>query len=663
MNSSVIKKKLLDKYFPYIIIIIFFTLSLILILRHEFWEDEVLVWEKIAYNSSFSDYILKMKDSSGSPHLWYLIVYFIKQFITDNIESMKIIHLAISTTTVFLILKYSPFNKIIRTLIVFSYLFFYEYSIIARNYAPGILLMIIFCILYEDRIKNIIPISVVLFLMGQANIFSFILSFILFIYFLWDIFTSRNKIKAKYIFFISLSMLLFEIVVVFIQLGSQIFGDREYGTAMSEVFNWGLADYKNAIVITSRGILSAFFQLPQNILNFWNTNIFINFLSGFRNVYTVLLSSVLFFITLLLIKRKYIFIYLFGSIGIASIPIFIYPGNSRHWGHLFILLIVCVWLSGFEKEGVYFLKIVEVKIEKIRNIFLMIILSLSIIGSSIAFYYDYRYPFSSGKNIAEYIEANFNKKDLKIIGYRAAEVSLISTYLDEPFYYPGSKKIQDYIYTEDRLKWIDIETVFKEAYSFVMKDNDVLAIISKNIYVPEGLPEYYTFIKIDHDLPPAIVYKEDYSLYIFSEKTFYKSLVFSMSADHNNFLEYWRSMNQCKFAIKNSKVRILINGDDPWFESKFPIEFKDNQPLLLKITIDSPVEGEIRIFYGKNEKEYVWEDSRGYPLIEGTNNIGIRIPYSEDLQKIRIDPIDKNQDCVIEKIDLYYIEEWININY
>ena len=633
MNSSVNKRNSLDKYFPYIIAIIFFTLSLILILRHEFWEDEVLVWQKIAYNNSFSDYIIKMKDSSGSPYLWYLIVYFIKQFITDNIESMKIIHLAISTTTVFLILKYSPFNKILRILIVFSYLFFYEYSIIARNYALGILLMIIFCVLYENKIKNIIPISIVLFLMGQANIFSFILSFILFTYFLWDIFRSRNKIKAKYIFFISLSILLFEIAAIWLQLGSQILGDREYGSALGEVLNWGLADYKNAIVNTSRGILSAFLQLPQNNLNFWNTNIFIDLLSGFRNLYTVFLSSVLFFITLLMIKRKYI----------------------RQWGHLFILLIVCIWLSGIEKESTYPFKIINNNIDKIRNTFLIIILTFSIIGSSIAFYYDYRFPFSSGKNTAEYIENNFNKKDLKIIGYRPAEVSLISAYLDEPFYYAASKKFQKYIYTEDRLQRIDIRTVFKEAYSFIIKDNDVLVIISRNIDIPEGLPEQYLFRKVDLDLPPAIVYKEDYSLYIFDRKTFYKSLVLSISADHNNFLEYWKPLDQCKF-LKDpeypDKIIIEAEGDDPKFESNFTIETKSS--IIISCKIYSPADGIFTVYYARDNENYSQTQAVEYPIAEGSNNIIAIIPPDTGIERLRIDPIDQKEDCIIEEIKLYY---------
>ena len=82
---------------------------------------------------SYGNEFIKTIDMNGNnTYSWFAILYFISHFITQNPESMKIIHLAISTVSVFLILKYAPFNKIIRAMLVFGYFFFYEYSIISR---------------------------------------------------------------------------------------------------------------------------------------------------------------------------------------------------------------------------------------------------------------------------------------------------------------------------------------------------------------------------------------------------------------------------------------------------------------------------------------------------------------------------------------------------
>jgi len=141
-------------------------------------------------------------------------------------------------------------------------------------------------------------------------------------------------------------------------------------------------------------------------------------------------------------------------------------------------------------------------------------------------------------------------------------------------------------------------------------------------------------------------------LEVCSKKT---ELIYRM--DYSNFEDYWRPMNQCEFKIKDSNVLIEVSGDDPWFESKFPIECEADFSLTLLISIYSNIEGEIRIFYGRKGKVYIWEDSYNYQLSRGDNEIYFTIPYSDDLEKVRIDPINKDQDCIIKKIELYTVQE------
>ena len=193
-----IKKQVFwEKCFPFVIISLFLILSIILIYHHEFWRDEVNSWHLGSESSSFSEFISNMRASTGHPYLWFGILYVVSHFIVDNIESMKLIHLLISTFTAFLLLKYAPFSKIIKIMIIFGYFLFYEYSIISRNYALGILFIIIFCILYKNKYKRIIPISLVLFLMGQANIYSFIISVALFLMLLIEFILDRHYVKKN----------------------------------------------------------------------------------------------------------------------------------------------------------------------------------------------------------------------------------------------------------------------------------------------------------------------------------------------------------------------------------------------------------------------------------------------------------------------------------
>src|SRR4030065_152004 len=115
------KKQRLEKIYPYLVTFIFLSISIFIIYIHFFTRDEQRAWYIVsAWSVSFKEFLAKMKDSEGTPYLWNAILYFVTHYITDNIEFMKVIHLTVSTTTIFLFLKFAPFNKTIKTLFVFD---------------------------------------------------------------------------------------------------------------------------------------------------------------------------------------------------------------------------------------------------------------------------------------------------------------------------------------------------------------------------------------------------------------------------------------------------------------------------------------------------------------------------------------------------------------
>ena len=325
----------------------------------------------------------------------------------------------------------------------------------------------------------------------------------------------------------------------------------------------------------------------------------------------------------------------------------------RHFGHFFIIFLICLWLSNIDKEHDYLIEKKKKFFRKFQNIFLIIILSTSIIGSGVASYYDYKYPFSNGKNVAQYIESNFDKEEIVIIGYQDYAAETVAAFLDKDIYYPNSKDIKRLVAWNNRKESVNYKEVFSEAYIFIDIKGKVLFVFNRNKVPEEEVPNFIQLL--DKEFTNAIVDSENYYLYLFEKDNIKQEPI--KIIDYSNFTDNWIALSQCKFIIENKKVLLDISGDDPWFESRFPIKFKDNFPLLLRISLETPVRGEIRIFYDRGYEEYIWEDSTGYPLAEGQNKIIIPIPYSEDLEKIRIDPIDKNKDCIIEKIELYSILE------
>ena len=658
------KKDLIEKLFPFIITAIFLTISIILITRHEFWSDEAHAWILGSDSSSIKEFISNMRVREGHPYLWSGILYFVSHFITRNIESMKIIHLAISTISVFLILKYAPFNKILRILIIFSYFLFYEYSIICRNYALGVLFLVIFCVLYKNKYRNIIPLSILLVLLGQSNIYTFIISVALFLMLAIEFLIGREFVKKnvnKTVIIAAVFIFLAGILFTYWQLGSQLPVKSENASLFS-IFAKSSEEYLKAFSSISRGVISAYLPLPQFQLAFWGSNLIVNFLSQYNIVITFLFAAGLSIIPIFIIKRRFLFLYIFGSLCMLAIPLFLYSACLRHYGNLFLLFLACLWLSNISRKDRYLINFKGNVNKILQTIFLIVILIPSIIGSIVAFHGDYKDPFSMGKSTAEYIEDNFNVDDIVIVGYPGGRPQIISAYLDKDIYYPQSESFKQLVLIDYRIGIeYSNESLFEIASSFFNKGSPVLlVIVSRSYYkLSPWIMQNYTFEKVELDDKFFIVPSDNYHLFLFSRETIlnkYSTRLISR-IDNLNLVSHWENLNKCEFILKEGNVLIKASGYDPHFENSFLIESKEDESLLVVVNLYSLNDEQFQIYYKEKGGQYSEGNSISRLIYEGGNEIYLKLPYIENLEKIRIDPVLQKNDCCINKIEIYGCKE------
>jgi len=514
------KSNFWNKYFPFIIAAVFLILSIILIYKHEFWRDEINSWHLGSECLSFSEFIDNMGANTGHPYSWYAILYLVSHFITDNVEIMKIIHLTISTISVFLFLKFAPFNKIIKIMFIFGYFPFFEYSIISRNYAIGILFMVIFCILYRNRYKNIIPISIILLLMGQANVYAFVISIAFFLFLIFELILDWKTVKeniSKIHLIISILIIIAGILLLYWQFKPQI--ESIITSSDSFISNKSLEDYLRNIYHISRQFIGAYIPIPYFNLNFWGSNLMVPFFANYKIIYLFLLI-ILMVIPIFLMKIRTIFLYIIGSLVIVILPLLVYPGSLRHFGHFFFIFIFCLWISNTNKSDRYLIKLKDNFNIKVQNVFLIIILITSLVGSSVAAYFDYRYPFSSGKYVAEYIDKNFDKDNIAIVGYQDYAAETVAAYLDKDIYYPNSKDVKKLVAWDKRTKIVETDEIFYDAYCLSKKNNVVLVIINRSPILESEIPKSYGFVKLDKEFNNSIVSSENYYLYILDKRKY-----------------------------------------------------------------------------------------------------------------------------------------------
>ncbi len=577
LNSK--KYQTLEKAFPYIITALFLILSVILILRHELWGDEAKAWNIAIGSSNIREFLFNMRDNYGHPFLWNAILYLISHFATGNPESMKIVHLILSSSTCFLFVKYSPFNKIINVLFVFGYFPFYEYSIVSRNYALGVLPIIIFCVLYRDKYKNLIPISIALFFMGQAHLYTFLISLFFLLLMIIDFISDRRDIlkqttRTKLSIFSLIIIAGF--VLLFWELGSQAIQGTVWGPSVTTIFNVTAEQLSRFPFLASKYIISVFLQIPRFGFEFRNTNLIYSFLLRFNHVYLYILSLVIFLFPVLLMKKRIAWLYLIGASTLIGAIYFIY-GGTRHGGLIFIFMAACIWLSDLQDDrSAYLIRFKRNKNILLGKIFLILVLSLTISSSATAAYYDYRYPYSSGKQIAEYIDGNFDLKNTVIVGYKDIDVHTIVAYLNKDIYFPQSDTFGRICPYSIRSNDLREEVIFKKALSFMNKSQEILVVVNGSAVQDDRVPEKYLFKRINKKFDDSIVGFEDFVLYSFKKSSI------------NPLLDY-KTLDSAEYEnmeILPDKKSIFLNGGKNILKVlKTPIDIKDNTDYLISFEI------------------------------------------------------------------------------
>ncbi len=138
----------------------------------------------------------------------------------------------------------------------------------------------------------------------------------------------------------------------------------------------------------------------------------------------------------------------------------------------------------------------------IRPIFLTAILIIQAGAAAVAIFYDYRYPFSGVKEIAEFIK--LKQLDGHVIaGNPDYATSPLSAYLNKPVYFPCSKKSAYFITWNKERFSASFEVYLKELQD--KKDTTTLLVLN---------------YPIDTIIYPAVKIKESADVIVYDEKLF-----------------------------------------------------------------------------------------------------------------------------------------------
>lgn len=459
---------------------IFFCLGLLGILNHSMWRDELNVWLIARDSLSFVELFHNIK-YEGHPAIWYLCLYLLNQF-TSNPVAMQLFHLVIASGTVHVFVKFSPFTQLQKILFCFGYLPFYEYLVISRNYAIGLLLLFAFCTLFPTRTKNYLWLSLTLLLLANSNAYCLFISIALGLTLIFE-YSLRKKIN-QYItaspFNITSSLIIFTIGI-FISLAQLI-------PPIDSTLQGGMSKWMLQFDIQ---------HLATTLIRIWNSYIVIlipaNRLFDLVVFSATSLFLLAFVITLLIRKPVALLLYLFGTLEILLFTYIKFLGAARHYGHLYILLIVSFWIASYypksnllipplthlpsicRKSVASWMKFVK----KHQTTFIMVILYAQLAGGIVAFSRDLLVPYSASREASRFIKSQ-QLEQMFIVGSRDANVSPLCGYLNRKIYYPERKGMGSFVLFNSERKEVDSASVLEQVSQLIKQNKDDILLVLNN---------------------------------------------------------------------------------------------------------------------------------------------------------------------------------------
>ena len=480
-----------DKHYALGLTFLFLAVGAFTASHHEMWRDEIQAWLLARDSTSIFNLFANLK-YEGHPGLWHLCLMPLTR-ITHSPVIMQMFHLLITGGTVYLFVRYAPFNWFQKLLFCFGYFVVYEYTIVARNYALGLLLITVFCVLFRERYKRFIWVGCVLFLLAHTSAHALIVAIAIgIVLFCEYVFGGRflrplnqafKAIEDKRSIWIGFALIGIGILTAVLQLNPP----PDTGFAVGWHFNYDANRVNNIVKLISR----AYLPIPKPVHGFWGSNLLTTY-SVFQAIQILLCYFLILLGVLLFFRRPTVLLtYLISTFGLLTFFYIKYHGSIRHHGFLFLTFLMCCWIYR-ESPAVNFSKAEQEEtgstVNRVLNVAGTAILTLLLIchavGGVIAVCMEHRYVFSYGKLTAEYIKSQ-GMQGLPMIGNKDSAVSTVVGYLQEPrqIYYPRSSRFGSFIrWDKARTPSISKRRIIEAAKTLSNeKSQDVLIILNGSL--------------------------------------------------------------------------------------------------------------------------------------------------------------------------------------
>lgn len=390
----------------------FLVLCYVQLAHHILWRDELNALA-IAWASPTIPSLFWHVHHEGHPWLWYMILWIPSRF-TQSVLVLKFVQGIVSTAIILVVAWRSPFRTWEKALVLGSYFFVFEYTVLSRMY--GVMLLA-FVLYMDNRVrKSGAPVisAVLLGIMASLDTIGIILSIALILEYAAAIYIRRKPLfppKRG-----AAALAIYAVITGFAVWTAKPAKDISWRTT-GRPFKDAKDMSHLALAFLRETILPFFAVRSPRSHSFWNPQ-----LHASLEWYVLPMLAIL-CLLYWSFRNQWNLLLLIGSaiVGGTLLGHLIYPGSERHMGLTFLAFIGAIWIlragepSHLLPWPVYAL------------------LAVSALSSVWAVIGSWERPFSYDKAAAQWIVQN-HLQNMPLVGEQDTSAVDVAQYLHRPLY-------------------------------------------------------------------------------------------------------------------------------------------------------------------------------------------------------------------------------------
>jgi len=402
---------------------------------HEPWKDETQAW-RMAIDSHGLAELVRNARYEGHPLLFHVMLQAVG-LVSRSWWAAVVMHVVVACVAAWLVLRYAPFTRLQKVLLVFGYWSAYEYSVVVRPYGLGMMLAFAACIAWLAPRRRVVWTIVCLLLLANTTAMGTLLAMALAAAFAFDWAWPDDVARrpsARTLAMVGAAAFASTLAVVYLAV-AQIRppADAGYQGEVKAAYSlWDLASLPTfelralyPIVLATQGVQWSRWALNPD--------------SRYMLALVLCLSLVMLTIGLVIAARRRVSLvfYLIGTIGFLVFFSFVIPGTAHHHGYLFVVWVLTAWLAwgAAPSERPRVLRRFTEGVGRIRGNLFVISLIPPVIATAELATGDVLNPFADAMHVADVIRGN-GLVDAPMIAIVRSHAQSVVAFLDRPVLYP-----------------------------------------------------------------------------------------------------------------------------------------------------------------------------------------------------------------------------------